>query len=253
MITKTRAVAAALAAAVALGAGATSATAAGHGHDGTADGHGAAEHAHGGAAGAPGRHGRHDTSARVAHERRQLVRQIAILDARLAHVSRDTRTAWLDADDRTAVLANVAADRASLADLAEAAGAADGTVDLRSVGKDLHGVHPEVYAQVLSALRRAAALRVTVAADRTALEGITDRDVTAGRTAVDEAFALVSSAVQQALGVRATGPLSVMRGVRADLASASEALQGVEAVLDAGSTTSGPADPTGGTTDPAQG
>ena len=85
-------------------------------------------------------------------------------------VSHETRTAGLGADDRGAVLANVAADRAALADLGAVASAADSTVAVRSVASGLHGLHPEVYAQVLGALRRAASLRVTVAESRTALD-----------------------------------------------------------------------------------
>ncbi len=242
MITKTRAVAAALTAAVALSAAAPAATAAGHGHGSAPHGHGAATK--GGHSG----NGGHHVPARVSHASRQLLHEIATLDARLVRVSRDTRTAGLGADDRAAILANVAADRAALADLRAAAAAADSTLDVRSVTRGLHSLHPEVYAQVLAALRRAASLRVTVAETGTALDAVTDRDVTAGRTAVDQADALLSSAVETALTARAASSASLLRGVRADLASASTALEAAQAVLDAGSTDT--TDPTGDTTDP---
>lgn len=151
----------------------------------------------------------------------KVLRDIARTSKALDRSVRDNRVGTLADDVLAAVLANVEADKAALAELATAVSAPDSTVDASQVRRDLRQLRPENYVLSVNVLRKAA--RVAAAATDNA-----------------EATALVDSAVATALTVTASSPKSLVRDARADLAAA-------QALLDADADTTettDPADPT---------
>ena len=216
--TAAAAAAGAVALAVALGGGGPVAAAvpAAHSKPAQASGHG---HGHGG-------QGSHGASADQAL--RQLLRQIAQADARLAHTVRDSRTARLDADAKAALLANVDADRQALTDLAASLQAPDATVDLDAVQSSLRELHPENYTEAANFLRKAARLAAAIADATAAVEG----DPAAPVDALAAAQASLDSAVAKALLVTASSSRDDLRGVQTDLSAAEDSLGTVLDYLD---------------------
>lgn len=228
------AVAAALTAAVALGVSAPAASAAGH-HQSTAHAHHAVvKHAH-----------VHVTKfAKHSAHARQTLREIARLDARLSWVTRDRSLTGLTDDQKAAVVANAAADRAALSALKDSVLAAASNADLRSVRASLRHVRPEVYTVALLDLRRAARLQATVVKNGTDLAAVTDRDVSAGVAANDQAGAALADAVAKALAVTAKSSNAELRAINADFRAAHEALGTVEGVLSGADDSTGTTEPT---------
>jgi hypothetical protein len=137
----------------------------------------------------------------------KVLRDIERTSKALDRTVRENRIGTLADEVQAAVVASVEADKLALAGLAVGVAAADSTLDLRQVRRDLHQVRPENYVLSVNVLRKAA--RVAEAATDNA-----------------EATALVDSAVATALSVTASSPKSLLRDARADLAAA-------QAVLDA--------------------
>ena len=136
-----------------------------------------------------------------------MLRDIERTSKALDRTVRENRIGTLADEVQAAVVASVEADKLALAGLATGVAAADSTLDLRQVRRDLHQVRPENYVLSVNVLRKAA--RVAEAATDNA-----------------EATALVDSAVATALSVTASSPKSLLRDARADLAAA-------QALLDA--------------------
>jgi hypothetical protein len=143
------------------------------------------------------------TPALAKSDVRKVQRDIARLTKALDRTVRPSRIGTLAEDVQATVVSNVEADKATLAGLGEAAAAADTTLDLRQVRRDLRKVRVENYRLSVNVLRQAA--RVDAAAN-------------------PEAAALVASAVAKALTVTAASPKSLVREARADLAAARDLL-----------------------------
>lgn len=131
----------------------------------------------------------------------KVLRDIDRLKAALDRTMRENRIGTLADDVRATLLASVEADKLALADLAAAATAADSTLDLRQVRRDLRDVRPENYVLAVNVLRKAARLAEASAANA-------------------EALALVDEAAATALLVNASSPKSQLREARAGLAEA---------------------------------
>jgi hypothetical protein len=159
--------------------------------------HPAGAHAKGGPAAAP--KGGPATAAKG--DVVKVLRDIARTSKALDRTVRDNRVGTLADDVRTAVVGNVDADKAALAELATAVSAPESTLDPSQVRRDLRQLRPENYVLAVNVLRKAA--RVAAAATDNA-----------------EATALVDSAVATALTVTAASPKSLLREARADLADA---------------------------------
>lgn len=211
MTTPMRLAAAAAAAGLILAPG--GAALAGSGHTGNHSGTHGSTHSgtHGGEGG--GTHG----SAAVEHLQQQLLRQIARLGDRMDQATRESRLEPLAEEARAAVLANVATDRAALADLEALVDAATTRDELTGLRQQLRAVHPENYEITVASLRSAARLsarivelRTTLAADPAAL------------VRLDEADALVASATDKALAITAASSKSDVRAVRTDLDAAQQ-------------------------------
>ena len=168
-----------------------------------------------------------DKGTKADKQLRQLLRDIARTDAQLVKVARESRTARIG-DPAAAVLANVAADRAALADLTSAVQVADGTSDLMAVRKAVKDVRPQNYNKVVNDLRHALRLGTAITEARAAVDG----DSAAPATELDAAQAALDAAVAKALLVDASSDQDELRGVKADLQAAHEALEVVRVYLD---------------------
>lgn len=119
----------------------------------------------------------------------------------LDRTMRENRIGTLAEEIQALLHANVESDKLTLTGLASSVTAADSTVDLRQVRRDVQQLRPENYVLSVNVLRQAA--RVAEAAAGNA-------DVTAR----------VDSAVVTALTVTASSPKSLVREARAALAEA---------------------------------
>lgn len=137
-------------------------------------------------------------------------RDIARLSAALDRTVRENRIGTLADDVQATLLGSVKTDKQTLADLATEASAADSTLDLRQVRRDLRQVRPENYVLSVNVLRKAAELAEAAAADA-------------------DALGLVDEAVATALTVNASSDKSVLREARASLAAAQALLDDDEA------------------------
>lgn len=162
-----------------------------------------------------------------SQELRQVLRDLARTDARLLKAVRESRTARIG-DHVAAVLANVAADRAALADLGAGVQAADSTHDLRAVRRALKDVRPQTYTKVVNDLRHAVRLAVEIAAAGAALEG----DAAAPVDELAAAQTALDAAIAKALLVTASSDRDELRAVKADLRAAREALAAVRSYLE---------------------
>ena len=215
-MSRTTRTAAALTAVVALGLAAPAASAAPHHHAGS---HAQASH-----------HQAHHAS-RLGQAQKKAAALVRTLDRRLARVAGDRALARLSSDARTQVAANVAADRASLAALGEAAASATSLAELQPVTTALRVVRPENYGVTLVTLRQVTRLTQRVADDAAALAAVTDRDVSEGVAANEAAATAVAAAGSHALALTAASTRRDLRAVGADLRTARQALDTVEQVL----------------------
>ena len=150
---------------------------------------------------------------------RQALRQIARIDSGIARALSDSRVGGLgtinDVDVKGAVLANAAADRASLADLDAAVRAAGPDFDYDSLRQTLRCMHPENYRLVVNALRHAS--KIDAAAD--ALGGVPEVD------------AAVDDAVAKAVAITALSLKTDFRPIFVGLAQAEGALEAAQATV----------------------
>jgi hypothetical protein len=144
---------------------------------------------------------------------RKVVRDIERVKAQIGRAVSDRRIGALA--DAASIGANAGLDIADLEALQSAATAADTTLDLKQVRRDVRSYRVENYRLVVNVLRHAA--EVGAAA--------TD----AGNA---EAQALVASAVTTALSIRATSVKALLQDARVDLEAAEELLDAEETEAD---------------------
>lgn len=172
-------------------------------------------------------------SRRLAAAQRVTLRAFAVTDARLARVATSPRVAALGAELADAVVANIALDRAALAELKVAVEAADSSLDLGQVRRDLRGVKVANYLQAVAVANGAASALEQVAANDAALSELAagGTDVTEAQAANEAAGAAATAALEAAVTVTATSTKAVLAGARSELATARELLEAVEAFL----------------------
>jgi hypothetical protein len=178
---------------------------------------------HAGAHGHAGDHGTHGGAA-VSHLQKQLQRQIEVLGDRIDHATRESRLETLSDEVRTGVLANVATDHAALDSLSAAVDAATTRDELSDLRKQVRALHAQNYVGIVASLRQAVRLSAHIAELRTTLAD--DADALAQ---LDAADALVASATEKALAVTAASSRADVQAVHADLASAHDIVEALEA------------------------
>lgn len=158
---------------------------------------------------------------------RQASRATTRLDARLARVAKDPRISRLSGEDKTALLNNIAADRAAikalLADFTSQTTAGVTVQDTVEFSKSLRQFRPANYTQVINDFRVAAAISLKIDDLRA---GVTDGSNEA--TALDAADAKITEAVTAARLIHANSPKSALRSVKASLHEAKVQAQAVE-------------------------
>lgn len=142
----------------------------------------------------------------TAGQTRQLLKDIAGKDARLARLATGHAVVRLADDTEAAVVAQVDAARTTLADLRTSAEAADSTLDTRAVRKELHSFRVENLRIVVTIVSKVERLEEAAAAD-------------------PEAVTHLAAAEAAALAITATS-------TKADLRAAREHLQAAQAELD---------------------
>lgn len=180
-------------------------------------------------------------SRRVAAQQRATLRVIAVTDTGLARVAASPRTAALATEVADAVVANITLDRDALAELKAAAEAADSTLVLHQVRRDLRAFQVANYLQAVTVAHGAAHALEQVADNDAALAELAGTDVTEAQADNAAAGEAASAALEAALTVTATSGKDVLAGARTELTTARELLESVEAFL-AGHEAEGPVD-----------
>ena len=160
-----------------------------------------------------GAHVKGGKGAVASSDVRKVVRDIQRVKAQIGRAVTDRRIGGLA--DAASIGANAGLDIADLEALQSAATAADTTLDLKQVRRDVRSYRVENYRLVVNVVRHAA--EVGAAA--------TD----AGNA---EAQALVASAVTTALTIRATSVKALLQDARVDLEAAEELLDAEETEAD---------------------
>lgn len=170
-------------------------------------------------------------SRRVAAQQRATLRVIAVTDTGLARVAASPRTAALATEVADAVVANITLDRDALAELKAAAEAADSTLVLHQVRRDLRAFQVANYLQAVTVAHGAAHALEQVADNDAALAELAGTDVTEAQADNAAAGEAASAALEAALTVTATSGKDVLAGARTELTTARELLESVEAFL----------------------
>jgi hypothetical protein len=162
----------------------------------------------------------------AAKDKRLVIKDITHVDTMLGKFATSVRASKTNGEHRAAVLANVAADRAALADLAQIVKDADATVtDLKQVRRDLKKYRVSNYQVAVNLLRQADALAAEIDALRAEVVAGTQETLT-----LDEAEGKVRGAVEGAHANTATSGTVALHEVKVLLSSANA---DVEAVGDA--------------------
>lgn len=177
---------------------------------------------------------------RLAVEKRAVARQVATKDAALVRAIRTVTRASLTVGTED-LLANIAADRLVLADLAAQAAAATTVVDVRLVGDQVKAARPESYSVVVNGLRQAAKFEAQVADNDATLIELTDAadaaeldgaDVTAVRVLLDAAALANDDAAIEAATALVTGVLLTAFSSQEEREAFSVAVAAAGAALD---------------------
>lgn len=139
----------------------------------------------------------------TARHQRQLLKTIDNVSDHLDRSVKPSRIDMLSATTQAGLVANVAADKAALGEVATAAQAVGSTLDLRQARTDVKELRPENYRLVVNVLRKAERLLA---------------DATAGSAAATA----LSAVVTEGLTVDASTERSVLRDLRADLKAAKD-------------------------------
>lgn len=166
----------------------------------------------------------------AAKDKRLVLRDIAHVDALLGKFAASVRASKIGADHRAALLANVAADRAALAELSQVVKDADATVtDLKQVCRDLKAYRVSNYQAAVNLLRQADALAAEI--DRLRAEVVSGSEQA---LTLDGAQGKVGDAVGGAHAITATSATVAVRGVKVLLSSARADVDAVQAALATG-------------------
>lgn len=142
----------------------------------------------------------------VKAQTKQLLKDIAGKDKRLARLSTSTAVEGLADDTEAEVVANVTDARATLADLTTTIEAADSTVDTRAARKELRSFRVENFRIVVNIVKKVEGLEEAAAAD-------------------PEAVTHLAAAEAAALEITATSTKADLRDVREHLEAASAELE----------------------------
>lgn len=145
---------------------------------------------------------------------KQLVKDVAGKDKRLARLATSTKVTRLADENEQVLVANIADDRADLAALKAAAESADSTYDAKSVRKDLRSVRVQNYVLAANIVKQAERLAEEAAAD-------------------PEAAAAVDAALDAALALTADSTKAEVKAARAHLQDAHEELEAAESTTPA--------------------
>lgn len=143
----------------------------------------------------------------VKAQTKQLLKDIAGKDKRLARLSTSTAVEGLADDTEAEVVANVTDARTALADLRTTVEAADSTVDTRAARKELRSFRVENFRIVVNVVKKVEGLEEAAAAD-------------------PEAVTHLAAAEAAALEITATSTKADLRAVREHLKAASAELEG---------------------------
>jgi hypothetical protein len=166
----------------------------------------------------------------AAKDKRLVLKDIAHLDTTLGKFAASVRVSKVGAERKAAVLANVAADRAALASLAQTLKDADATLtDLKQVRRDLKAYRVSNYPMAVNLLRQADALAAEIDALRPEVVAGTQEALT-----LDEAQGQVSQAVEGAYAITGTSGKVALHKVKVLLASANADVEAIKDTLTAG-------------------
>lgn len=167
-------------------------------------------------------------------DERHVLKALAQVDKRLAKVADHKHLSRLGEDVRAAVLANIDADRGSLAELADAVRSGDEALDLGQLRRDVRGFGPQHYRQAVQDLRRAARLAERVAETRVALGTFVAPEGSSYDPEPDLLLADqgVATATELALAVTMSSDKQDLRAVKRALAGAQAALGAVRDYLE---------------------
>ncbi|PVG82651.1 hypothetical protein DDE18_09760 [Nocardioides gansuensis] len=151
----------------------------------------------------------HAAEAAPKAQTKQLVKDVAGKDKRLARLATSTKVTRLADENEQVLVANITEDRADLAELKTAAEAADSTYDAKAVRKDLRSFRVENYVLAANIVKQAEALADEAAAD-------------------PEAAAAVDAAIDAALALTADSTKADVKAARVHLQTAHEELDAEE-------------------------
>ncbi|QSR31867.1 hypothetical protein CFI00_15390 [Nocardioides sp. S5] len=143
----------------------------------------------------------------VKSQSKQLLKDIAGKDKRLARMATSNAVEGLADDTEAEVVANVTDARTALADLATTVEAADSTVDTRAARKELRSFRVENFRIVVNVVKKVERLEEAAAAD-------------------PEAVVHLAAAEAAALEITATSTKADIRAVRAHVQAAQAELEG---------------------------
>lgn len=143
----------------------------------------------------------------VKAQTKQLLKDIAGKDKRLARLSTSNAVESLADDTEAAVVANITDARTALTDLGATVEAADSTVDTRAARKELRSFRVENFRIVVNVVRKVDGLEEAAAAD-------------------PEAVTHLAAAEDAALLITATSTKADIRAAREHLAAAQAELEG---------------------------
>ena len=146
------------------------------------------------------------TPKTVKAQTKQLLKDIAGKDARLARLSTSNAVQGLADDTEAELVSNVTDARTALADLKTSVEAADSTVDTRAARKELHSFRVENFRIVVNVLDKVEGLEEAAAAD-------------------PEAVAHLDAAEAGALEITATSTKADIRAVRTHVQAAEAELE----------------------------
>lgn len=142
----------------------------------------------------------------VKAQTKQLLKDVAGKDARLARLATSTAVVNLADDTEAELVLNIADARTALGDIKTAVEAADSTVDTRADRKELRSFRVENFRIVVNVLRKAESLGEAAAAD-------------------PEAVAHLAAAEAAALAITATSTKADIRAAREHVKSANAELE----------------------------
>lgn len=179
-----------------------------------------------------------DKSSRAADKQaQQALRAVAQVDKLLSKAVAQVRTAKLDGEDRTTLLANINGDRALLAEAASTLKDSAGSADAAAAQAWVKELRPQNYSQVINQYRAISRLLGDI--DELWVE---TEEGSAEEAALDEAEVAVYQAADLADLVTARSTVADLQAITSQLSAAQAAVDAVAAALAAGASDDGAAD-----------